>query len=67
MRHGGGGLFGIFTGLFHAFAMFFILASAFLIGCWLDFVKHPMSWVQDYWFPALLIVVGLVGMVRDRR
>ncbi len=65
MSHGNGSMLGAFMGILHALALFFTMAVAFLVGCWLDFMKDPWSWIKDYWLPALLIFVGLVGMVRD--
>ena len=58
MRHVVGGIFG-------AFALFFTMGCAFLVGCWLDICKHPLEWLSDYWLPLLLILIGFVGMYRD--
>ena len=59
-------MFSAFTGIFHALALFFTMGCAFIVGCLLDASKHPMEWLWDYWFPLLLILVGVVGMCRDR-
>lgn len=63
LRHSS--MFSVFSGMFHAFALFFTMGCAFLVGCWLDICKHPLEWLSDYWLPLLLILVGFVGMYRD--
>jgi len=55
----------VFAGLIHAVFVFSVVGFAFAIGCWLDFLKHPWEWISDYWLPALMIIVGIVGGIRQ--
>lgn len=64
MHHSHGS--GFFGGLVHAIVLVFILGGAFIIGCIQSFMAHPLSWIEDFWFPGLLILVGIVGCFMDK-
>ncbi len=57
------GIVGFFAGL----AMFAMIFGAFLIGCWLDFLKHPLAWLADYWLPWGLILAGIIGALGPKK
>lgn len=58
---------GFFGATLHGIVMFLLVGSAFLLGCFLDFLKHPLEWITEYGFPAVLLVGGYVVALCDRR
>ena len=62
--HRGGGMV---HGFMAAMATFWLIGGALFIGVVLDFQEHPWGYIRDYWFPALLFFIGVVGMMRERR
>lgn len=53
------------SGFLASFAVGVCMCGAFLLGCCLDFLKHPWPWVQDFWWVAIGLAICIRGAARE--